>query len=1159
MTSAPLESLPGLLRSEPGLTRALGEPDARLAVVEVARPIAIAALANLSNRRPLVVACPTGTMAAQLADDLMQFVPEDDVVLFPGWETLPFERVSPSVETMGQRLKVLWRLGSEDRSPKIIVAGVRALLQKLGPGSTTVEPIIIRPGIDVDPDRLAARLVEFGYRREELVEHRGEFARRGAIFDVYPATADAPIRIDLWGDEVERLTRFGVNDQRSTDDLDSVTIFPARELMPTNDVRARAAELVAKEPWGREQWERLAEGAHFDGMESWLPWLIEDDRLITDVLPANAKVLLVEPRRMRDRALDLIAEEDDLARTLASTWARDPDKSFPRLHADPDALLAADPASGTNSFWSIDSTPESPDTPVVEASGWGPVAGDGSGLTDRLTQLIGNGFRVVVAADGTGSADRLHSLLLDQGLDFPIRKISAAMAQSGDMLNLGPGGHIVVAPIHRGATLPNAKVSIVAESDLTGRRRAHRKARRQPKREGTTTFQDLKAGNYVVHHQHGVGRYEGMVKRAIGGVERDYLLISYKGGDKLYVPSDQIDALRQYVGGEAPAMHKLGGSDFAKAKSRVKSEVRQVAQELVLLYQQRITAVGHAFAQDTPWQHEMEEAFPFVETPDQRTAIAEIKADMERTHPMDRLVCGDVGFGKTEVAIRAAFKAIQDGKQVAVLAPTTLLATQHGNTFADRFAGYPIRVEVLSRFLTAAQAKKVIAQVKSGEVDCIIGTHRLLAADINFKDLGLLVVDEEQRFGVQHKEKMKRMKTNVDVLTLSATPIPRTLEMSLVGIRDLSLLQTPPAERQPILTFVGEYEERVAVEAIRRELLREGQVFWVHNRVRSIDTAAARLRQLVPDARIAVAHGQMDESTLETVVQDFWDGHYDVLVCTTIIESGIDMPSVNTLVVERSDLLGLGQMHQLRGRVGRSGQRAYAYLFYPPDKVLTEEAYERLRTIGESTELGSGFKIAMRDLEIRGAGSLLGESQSGHIAAVGYDLYCQMVTEAVSEMKGEPAKKAPAEIKLDVPTDSFLPTDYVAKEELRLEAYRRLASVQTDAQVDDIRAEWEDRYGPLPEPAEALLQVGYLRAQCNRLGLRDIQISTSDAKLAPLQLKLSETMRLRRLSKGAKYKEDLGQLVVPLPRRNPDGTKAEPSAYLVQFLRDLVEEAIPQN
>ena len=408
-------------------------------------------------------------------------------------------------------------------------------------------------------------------------------------------------------------------------------------------------------------------------------------------------------------------------------------------------------------------------------------------------------------------------------------------------------------------------MAIVAESDLTGRRRAHRTVRKQ-KREGASTFEDLKTGNYVVHHQHGVGQYEGMVKRAIGGVERDYLLISYKGGDKLYVPSDQIDTLRQYVGGEAPTLHRLGGTDFAKTKSRVRSAVREIAQELVVLYQKRVNAEGHAFAQDTPWQHEMEEAFPYVETPDQRTAIDDIKRDMELAHPMDRLVCGDVGFGKTEVAIRAAFKAIQDGKQVAVLAPTTLLATQHGNTFADRFAGYPIRVEVLSRFLTAGQAKKVIEGVRTGEVDCVIGTHRLLADDVKFKDLGLLVVDEEQRFGVQHKETMKKMKTNVDVLTLSATPIPRTLEMSLVGIRDLSLLQTPPADRQPILTYVGEYDERVAVEAIRRELLREGQVFWVHNRVQSIETAASRLRQLVPEARIAVAHGQMDEGTLETVV-----------------------------------------------------------------------------------------------------------------------------------------------------------------------------------------------------------------------------------------------------------------------------------------------------
>ena len=1126
-----LGSLAPLLRDEPGLVRALGDPTARLAVVEVARPLAIAALAHLSSRRPLVVACPTGTMAGQLVDDLAQFMPADDVVQFPGWETLPFERVSPGVETMGRRLDVLWRLRDPDRCPKVVVAGVRALLQRLGPGATSIEPIVVRPATEIDPEELTHTLVEFGYRHEELVEHRGEFARRGAIIDVYPSTADAPIRIDLWGDEVDRLTRFGVNDQRSSSDLDSATIFPARELMPTADVRERAAGLVASEPWGREQWERLAEGAHFDGMESWMPWLVDGDRLLTDVLPEDAKVLLVEPRRLRDRAIDLIAEEDDLARTLASTWARDPDRPFPRLHAEPDTLLAH-----AGAFWSINSTPESPETPIVQASGWGPVAGDGSGLTDRLIQLIGDGYRVIVAADGSGSAERLHSLLLDHGLDFPITAPGSP---------LGPGGHIVVAPLHRGCTIPNAKLSIVAESDLTGRRRAHRTARR-PKREGASTFEDLAAGSYVVHHQHGVGRYEGMVKRAIGGVERDYLLVGYKGGDKLYVPSDQIDTLRQYVGGEAPKLHRLGGSEFAKTKSRIRSAVREIAQELVVLYQKRITAQGHAFAQDTPWQTEMEDSFPYVETPDQRVAIDDIKRDMELAHPMDRLVCGDVGFGKTEIAIRAAFKAIQDGKQVAVLVPTTLLATQHGNTFADRFAGYPIRVEVLSRFLTTAQAKKVIAETKSGEVDCLIGTHRLLANDVRFKDLGLLVVDEEQRFGVQHKETMKKLKTNVDVVTLTATPIPRTLEMSLVGIRDLSLLQTAPADRQPILTYVGEYDERVAIEAIRRELLREGQVFWVHNRVQSIDTAARRLRELVPEARIAIAHGQMDEGSLEQVVQDFWDGEYDVLVCTTIIESGIDMPTVNTLVVERSDLLGLGQMHQLRGRVGRSGQRAYAYLFHPRDKVLTEEAYERLRTIGESTDLGSGFKIAMRDLEIRGAGNLLGESQSGHIAAVGYDLYCQMVTEAVGEMKGEPPPEAPSEIKLDVPTDSFLPSEYVAKEELRLEAYRRLAAVTTAAEVDDIRTEWEDRYGPLPAPAEALLDVGYLRAECQRLGISDIQIGRGEAKLAPLELKLSETMRLRRLSKGAKYKEDLAQLVVPLPR------KVEPSRYLVRFLSDLV-------
>ncbi|MDQ3391837.1 MAG: transcription-repair coupling factor [Actinomycetota bacterium] len=1126
-----LADLPQLLRDEPALTRALADPDARLAVAEPARPISIAALAGLSRRRPLVVACPTGAMAGQLTDDLQQFLAPDDVMLFPAWETLPFERVTPNVETMGQRMHVLWRLRQPERCPLVIVAGVRALLQKLGPDVEHIEPVIVRRGEIVDPDELTKRLVAYGYRREELVEHRGEFARRGAIIDVFPSTSGVPVRLDLWGDELDRLTRFGVNDQRSTEDIDRAEIFPARELLTTDAVRRRAAELVASEPWGREQWERLAEGAWFDGMESWSPWL-GADRLITDVLPESAKIVLIEPRRMRDRAHDLLAEEDDLARTLASTWARDPERTFPRLHADADRLLAT-----SGSVWSIASAPESPETPVVAATGWGPIAGDGSGLADRLRTLLADRYRIVVAADGTGSAKRVADLLSEHGLDFPV-------ASDGDVDLTRPGGRIVVAPLHRGCSLPNARVAIVSEADLTGRRRPHRTPRPR-RRDAVGFFEDLAAGSYVVHYQHGVGRYEGMVKRTIGGVERDYLLIAYKGGDKLYVPSDQIDALRQYVGGDTPTVHRLGGSDFAKAKSRVRSAARQVAQELVLLYQQRVNSPGHAFAGDTPWQREMETSFEYVETPDQQAAIDAVKIDMERPYPMDRLVCGDVGFGKTEVAIRAAFKAIQDGKQVAVLTPTTLLASQHGATFADRFAGYPIRVETLSRFLTDAQARKVIEGLASGDVDCVIGTHRLLSDGIKFKDLGLLVVDEEQRFGVQHKEAMKKLRTDVDVITLTATPIPRTLEMSIVGIRDFSLLQTPPADRQPILTYVGEYDERVAVESIRRELLREGQVFWVHNRVRSIDRAAHRLRELVPEARIAVAHGQMDEGSLEQVMVDFWEGHSDVLVCTTIIESGIDMPTVNTLVVERADLLGLGQMHQLRGRVGRSGQRAYAYLFHPRDTVLTEEAYERLRTIGESTDLGSGFKIAMRDLEIRGAGNLLGEAQSGHIAAVGYDLYCQMVTEAVADMKGEPVRP-PAELKLDVPTDAYLPLDYVAKEELRLAAYRRLADVTTESEVADIRAEWEDRYGPLPEPAEALLTIGSLRAECHRLGIVDVRITSQGARLAPMTLPVSAIARLRRLSPQAKYKEDQEQLVVPLDPRH------EPAEYLVEFLRSLI-------
>jgi transcription-repair coupling factor (superfamily II helicase) len=1123
-----LEALPPLLARHPDITGLAGAPSAVVAVAEPARAFTVAGLARLSGRHPVVVAVPTTAEAERLAHDLRAYLGgpagpgglDDPVEVFPAWETLPFERVSPGVETMGRRLRALWRLRHPEREPKVVVAPVRALVQRLGPHVEEVAPVAIAPGDVLDPTDLVARLVSLGYRREYQVEHRGEVARRGSIVDVFPSTADAPVRIDLWGDEVDRLTRITVADQRSAADVERVELFPCREVLPTGEVRDRAARLVASEPWGREQWERLSEGATFDGMESWLPWLAGDDpatseHVLFDLIGPGAQVLLVEPRRMRDRAKELLEEEAALAASLAQTWGASPDREWPRLHLPFDRLLAHTRAPA----WTVVNVAEGPDTVNLGATGWVPVAGGAQRLAHQVGDLLGKGFQVVVAADGLGSAARIASTLSDEGVALPV-------LGPGADVRAAPGGSIVVEPLERGFVLPDVKLAVLTESDVTGRRRPHRQPR--PRRtDAQGFFEDLKAGDFVVHHHHGVGRYGGMVTRSIGGTERDYLLLEYRGGDKLYVPSDQIDVIRHYTGGETPTLHRLGGSDWQKTRARVRSAVREIAQELVVLYQKRLASPGHAFPPDTPWQRELEEAFPFRETPDQLKAIADVKGDMEGPTPMDRLVCGDVGFGKTEVAIRAMFKAVQDGKQVAVLVPTTLLAQQHFQTFSERFAGYPVRVEVLSRFLTPGQARKVVGGVTSGAVDVVVGTHRLLSADVKFKDLGLLVVDEEQRFGVTHKEAIKKFKADVDVLTLTATPIPRTLEMSLTGIRDLTLLNTPPAERQPILTYVGGYDERAVTEAIRRELLREGQVFFVHNRVYDIENVAARLRELVPEARIAVAHGQMDEALLERMVLDFWEGDYDVLVCTTIIESGIDMPTVNTLVVDRADLMGLGQLHQLRGRVGRAGQRAYAYLFFPPERQLSEEAYERLKTIGEQTELGSGFKIAMRDLEIRGAGNLLGASQSGHIAAVGYDLYVQMVAEAVAELKGEPAKE-PAEVRLDVPVDAHLPRDYVAKEELRLEAYRRLAAVTTGAEVDDIAAEWADRYGPPPEPAQALLRVARLRSEAVRTGLREVTVARDVARMAPLALKASQRIRLQRLFPKAVYKEDLGQLVIPV-------------------------------
>ena len=697
--------------------------------------------------------------------------------------------------------------------------------------------------------------------------------------------------------------------------------------------------------------------------------------------------------------------------------------------------------------------------------------------------------------------------------------------------------------IHRGFVAPFLGFGVVGEQEVAGRRRAHRHRYARAAAAPADGYRDLTPGDFVVHRHHGIGQFEGLVHRQMAGVERDYLLIAYHGGDRLYVPTDQLAAVRPYQGGETPRISRMGGTDWATTRSRVRTAVAVVAEQVVALHRERTRVPGRAADPDTPWQAEFEAAFPYEETPDQLTAISDVKRDMETTAPMDRLIFGDVGFGKTEVALRAAFKAVQSGRQVAVLVPTTLLAQQHAATFEERLAPYPVRVEVLSRFLTPAQQRRVVSGLATGAVDIVIGTHRLLSEDVDFRDLGLLVVDEEQRFGVTAKDRLKRLRTSLDVLTLTATPIPRTLEMALTGIREVSHIRTAPEDRLPILTYVGPFDERAVSAAIRREMLREGQVFYVHNRIQTIDFALDRLRRLVPGARYAVAHGRMSEGRLEQVMLDFWNRDYDVLVATTIIESGLDLPSVNTLIVERADRLGLAQLYQLRGRVGRSSSRAYAYLFHPEEDRLSDEAYRRLEAIGEFSDLGSGFELALRDLEIRGAGSILSEIQAGHISAVGFDLYVELVADAVEQLRGAaPAPEEIPEIRIDLPVDAHLPDGYIASEALRLEAYRALALATTREQVEDVATGWRDRFGKPPPTALSLLDVARLRIEALRIGLVEIVKVHNEIRLSPVELKPSQEVRLRRLSPRAVRRGAV--TFIPAP-------PGDPVEELVVFLRTM--------
>ncbi len=1083
-------------------------------------------LAGLATRadRPILAVVPGEQEARDLADDLACFA--TDVAHLPAWETLPFEHVSPNTTTMAARARARHRLTTGGPGT-VVVAPVRAVVQRVSPSDPA--PLEVAVGATIPFDGLIARLADLGYERTERVEHRGEFAVRGGIVDVYPVGDADPARLDFWGDDVESIRRFDVGTQRSEERVDAIDIVPAREFRIDEAIATRAAELAAEHPWAQATWDLVAQRIPFAGVESWLPWLVPERTVLDD---HEGPLVVFDPVRSLARSRDLVAEEHDLARALAPTWGTgSPDaEEAPPLYLELEERVAGRPALLAPPLAA------SPDDERIETRPLGATPGDPAELVAALAVLRADGIQVVAALDGEATADRVARVLADEGL--ALDRLEAVEGRESGVVAVG---------LHRGFVLPAVGAAVLGDHEITGRRRAHRRPGRARATDTSIGYRDLVPGDHVVHHRHGIGRFEGLVTRTIAGIERDYLVIAYAGEDRLYVPTDQLAGIDAYTGGEQPRLSRMGGSDWEKTKGRVRKDVAVVAEEVVRLHKARAMAPGHQYPPDTPWQREVEGAFPYEETPDQLTAIADVKADMEAPGPMDRLVFGDVGFGKTEVAIRAAFKAVTAGRQVAVLCPTTLLAQQHHQTFSERFEPYPVRVEMLSRFLTAAEQRVVVDGLASGEVDVVIGTHRLLSDEIEFKDLGLLVVDEEQRFGVSAKDQIKAAAVDVDVLTLTATPIPRTLEMALTGIREVSHIRTAPGERHPILTYVGPYDESSVSAAIRRELLREGQVFYVHNRVQTIDRTVRRLAGLVPDAAIAVAHGQMSEGQLEQVMIDFWDRRYDVLVATTIIESGLDLPSVNTLIVERADLLGLAQLYQLRGRVGRSNQRAYAYLFHPSESSLTETAFRRLQAIGEATDLGSGFELARRDLEIRGAGSILGEVQSGQIAAVGFELYAQLVGDAVRELTGEgPPAAEPVDVRIDLPVDAHLPDDYVTDGQARLEAYRRLAAATTQPEVDDVVDEWEDRYGPLPPEAESLIGIARLRAEAARVGLSEVVKLHQEVRMGPVDLTESQEVRLRRLTKRrGVLKPSEGVIFVPAP---PAGRVVED---LLGFLAEM--------
>jgi transcription-repair coupling factor (superfamily II helicase) len=1170
-----LRGLVEIVRDDPPLAVALASSvghDVELVGPTSYYPFALAALATQQGKsgapgpRSVLAVTATTRESEDLVSALASLVDPAHVADFPSWETLPHERLSPRSDTVGRRLAVLRRLchplaDDPGAGPlKIVVAPVRSLLQPLVAGLGDLEPVIVRVGDEVDLADLGRKLVEAGYARTDLVERRGDFAVRGGILDVFPSVEEHPVRIELWGDTVEEIRWFKVADQRSLEAAPhGLWAPPVRELPLTDAVRQRAKDLAPQYPGLADVFDQLAEGIAVEGMESLAPVLVGDMELLVDVMPADTCVVVVDPERVSRRAHDLLATSEEF---LAASWANAAagnqtpiDLAAAGYQALPDVELAA--KTRDLSWWQLGAFGAADlRSSVKEVQQY---RGDTQKALSDIRERVTTGWSVVVTTEGHGPAERFVEQLRDANL---ATRLVADVDQRPD-----PGlVHVTTSSVQHGFVSEELQLLLVTETDLVGQRSSTKDMRRLPsRRRAAIDPLQLSPGDYVVHEQHGVGRYVEMMQRDVQGATREYLVIEYapakRGhpGDRLFVPTDQLDLVTRYVGGEAPSLHRLGGADWAKTKGRAKKAVKQIAAELVRLYSARQASPGHAFAPDSPWQRELEDAFPYVETPDQLACIDEVKADMELPVPMDRLVCGDVGYGKTEIAVRAAFKAVQDGKQVAILVPTTLLVQQHFNTFSERLAAFPVVVKALSRFQSDKEAREVLEGMRDGSVDLVIGTHRLLQSSATFKDLGLVVVDEEQRFGVEHKEHLKALRTHVDVLTMSATPIPRTLEMAVSGIREMSTILTPPEERHPVLTFVGAYDERQISAAIRRELLRDGQVFYVHNRVESIDKAARRIRDLVPEARIEVAHGQMSEDALERVIVNFWEKEFDVLVCTTIVESGLDISNANTLICERSDVLGLSQMHQLRGRVGRGRDRGYAYFLYPPEKPLTEPAHDRLATIAQHTDLGSGMAVAMKDLEIRGAGNVLGGEQSGHVEGVGFDLYVRLVGEAVSQLKGELSGATitePVELKVELPVDAHLPHQWIPSERVRLEVYQRLAAAHDEQSLIAVREELLDRFGPPPDEVERLFEMATFRQLVQSVGLQEVVVQGAKVRFAPVELPESATMRLNRLYPGTIVKPTVRTILVPRPSTARVGGTPLTDAPLLAWATDLVQQVI---